>query len=162
MPDARAPLVYLIDTSVLVNVQDAHGDSEDIWERIIAEILGSRLKSVRQVMDELKNRFPKIHERIKPYQKFFLVEDGLLYSASVIAELRIIQEQHPGLYRPTGNNNSADPFLIAVAKQMGVTVVTDEKRQGPKHKHKIPWVCTQRNVGSIDGLSYLISIGCDL
>lgn len=114
---AEETVKCLIDTSVLANIQDEHKDSEEIWELLISEITRGRLKTVRHVMDELERRFPKIYSRLHPHRETFLIPDDMLYSASVVAEVRTIQQHHPQLYRPMGGSNSADPFLIAVAKE---------------------------------------------
>ena len=162
MPDSDDPIRFLVDTSVLVNIQDVHNDSAEIWGRVITEILEGRLKTVRHVMEELERRWKPIFDRLSPYWDDFVVPDATLFSDTVIAEVRILQQQHAGLYRPMSAGNPADAFLIAVAKDMGGIVVTDEKRAGPGYRSKIPWVCTQRNVGSIDGIGYLRSVGCNV
>jgi hypothetical protein len=157
-PDVKC----LIDTSVLVNIQDIHGDSAAIWAAVVQQILSGRLKTVRQVMGELQTRFPTIHQRLKPHEEDFIIPDAEMYTAGVVAEVRIIHRDHPKLYRFMGGANPADPLLIAVAKEIGAIVVTDERTAGPKHKERIPWVCRQRNVGSMDGTTYLRSIGCNV
>ena len=54
------------------------------------------------------------------------MSDALTYSPGAVAELRAILAQHQGLYNPIGGTNSADPFLISVAKELNAVVVTDE------------------------------------
>ena len=150
----------MIDTCSLVNIRDVHKDSEIIWKAIFAEIEAGRLKTVRHVSDELERRFPDVFKRIEPFKKTFLIPDVELYSAEVIAEIRDIQTHHPGLINPLRGANSADPFLIAASKFRSAVLVTDEKPNGPKHKYKIPYVCTNRNVGWTSGVLYLKGLGC--
>jgi hypothetical protein len=152
--------LHVIDTCVLVNIRDIHKDSSKIWDAVIAEIECGRLKSVRHVLEELERRWPDIYKRLKPLKKTILVSDGDLYSADVIAEIREIQKHHPNLINPLSGGNPADPFLIGVAKLKLAVVVTDEKSKGPGHKSRIPFVCTNRNVGWIDGNGYWKGLGC--
>jgi len=158
----RSKLEYLVDTSVLVNIRDEHGDSKEIWLAVTNAIVAGRLRTIRQVWDELESRFPQIAERLKGYKKQFVLSDDVTYSAGVIAEVRQLNQNHRRLWNPVGGRNPADPMLIAVAKDLSVIVVTDEKRQGPGFQRRIPNVCTQRNVGCTDRLDFLRKIGCDL
>ncbi len=148
----------LIDTCALVNFAAQFGDSDNFWPSIIKEITEGRLKTVRQVWDELKSQFPKVHARVKLYRKEFVISDALLYDAMAVAEVRIIQEQH-NLINQLGTGNPADPFVIAGAKVIGASVVTDEKATGKRHKSKIPYVCKARNVDCISGKQYLEELG---
>jgi hypothetical protein len=152
--------LHIVDTCVLVYVRDVHKDSAKVWDALIAEIEADRLKSVRHVTDELERRFPQIYRRIKPYKKALLVSDADLYAADVIVEIREIQRRHPGLINALDGGNPADPFLIAVAKSHSAIVVTDEKSKGPKYQSRIPFVCTNRNVGWLHGDGYLKGLGC--
>lgn len=158
---SNSPL-FLIDTCTLVNIRDLHDDSDTVWDAIRAEIKDDRLKSVRQVTEELAHRFPKVYRRVKDLRKQLLVPDADLYTGEVIAEVRAIHQHHPTLYDRLGGGNPADPMLIAVAKTKLGIVVTDEKMIGPGYKSRIPYVCTSRNVGCTSRLPYLKQIGLDV
>jgi hypothetical protein len=152
--------LHLIDTCVLVNIRDVHKNSSKVWDALACQIEQENLKSVRHVLDELERRWPDIYKNIKPFKKTILIPDGDLYAAEVISEIREIQKHHPSLINPLSGGNPADPFLISVAKSKSAIVITDEKSKGPGHKSKIPHVCTNRNVGWIDGNGYWKSLGC--
>ena len=153
---------YLVDTCVWVNIRDVHQDSEKIWSQVLLVVELDRIKTVRQVFEELENRFPDVHARLKPYRSQVLVPDGILYGADAIAEMRAIQKHHPKLIDPLGGGNPADPFLIAAGKVTGGIVVTDERSAGKGHKDKIPYVCTQRNVGWANRLNFFEALGIGL
>lgn len=157
-----SPTIYLIDTCVLVNIRDVHSDSEEIWVKVRGEITSGRLKTVRHCFDELKRRFPPVFARLKDLRKDFLIADADIYTADVVSEIRAIHVAHPGLYDQLGTGNPADPFLIAAAKFKSGIVVTDEKSAGAGYKSRIPYVCTNRNVGWSAGVAYLRSIGCNV
>lgn len=160
MPD-RGSALYLIDTCVLVNFRDMHGDSQNLWDQFGLLIDIGMVKTVRQVWDELERRFPDIHDRLKPRRKTFLIPDGTTYSADVVSEVRAIRGLHPGLYDPLGAGNPADPFLVAVGRIESAIVVTDERQMGKRHKQKIPFVCAQRNVGWMDRLGFFQALGIE-
>jgi hypothetical protein len=111
------------------------------------------------VLTELEERFFPIYRRLKDLKWQFLVPDSTLYALDVVAEVRAIHRDHPTLYDVLGIGNPADPLLIGVAKNCNGIVVTDEKSSGKRHKSKIPFVCTGRNVGWSSGPNYLRSIG---
>jgi hypothetical protein len=46
MAESRPKLEYLIDTSVLVNIRDEHGDSKAIWVKVTNAIMVGRLKTI--------------------------------------------------------------------------------------------------------------------
>lgn len=150
---------YLLDTCVLVNIRDVHGDSDAIWEALEREIEDGAARTVRHVMDELQKRFPDIYARLKPIKRKFIVSNETLYSEEVSAEIAEIRQQHPKLYDAEGAGNPADPFLIGCAKAMDGIVVTDERTSGKKHKEKIPHVCRSRNVGCANREDFLRAIG---
>lgn len=151
--------LHLIDTSVLVNFEAQFGDSDNAWGTLIDEIVGGRLKTVRQVWDEIERRWPKIHARLKLHRKQFLVSDADLYSLVGVAEVRAIQQHHGKLINELGSGNPADPLLIAGAKVLAATVVTDERVAGKRHKFKIPFVCRARGVACKCGADYLKELG---
>jgi hypothetical protein len=162
MAASKSRLEFLIDTSALVNIRDEHGDSQDIWVRVTNAVIAGRLKTVRQVWEELERRFPDVADRLKAYKKAFIVTDDVTYSDAVITEVRDLNRNHRKLWNPVGGQNPADPILIAVAKDLNVVVVTDEKRSGKGFQRRIPYVCVQRNVGCTDRLDFLRKIGCDV
>jgi hypothetical protein len=162
MPESKTKIEYLVDTSVLVNIRDIHGDSKDIWRAITNGIVAGRVRTIRQVWEELESRFSDISLRLKGYKREFVLSDDQTYTVGVITEVRALNQNHRKLWNPVGGRNPADPFLIAVSKELNAVVVTDEKRQGPGFQRRIPYVCAQRNVGCTDRIDFLRKIGCDI
>ena len=150
---------YLVDTCVWVNIRDEHGDSQEIWDVCFTLIEADRVKTVRPVYEELERRFPDVHARLKPFRSQLIVPDAIMFHPDAVAEMRAVHAQHPKLYDALGTRNPADPFLISTAKQMNAIVVTDERAAGKAHKTKIPYVCTQRNVGWVDRLGFFKAAG---
>jgi hypothetical protein len=68
----------------------------------------------------------------------------------VIAVVVQISGRHPGWVKET--RNAADPFIIAAAKTLGATVVTNERSRGPATVDanlKIPQVAAELSVPTI-------------
>lgn len=158
MPEPGDP-IYLVDTCVWVNVRDVDGDSEEIWGRLFLLIEAGRVKTVRQVMVELERRWPDVYARLKPFKRKLVVSDAITYTADVAAEVRAVHAQHPGLYDQLGLGNPADPWLVAIGKTQSAVVVTDERSTGKQYQRKIPYVCTQRNVGWINRPGFYAALG---
>jgi hypothetical protein len=47
------------------------------------------------------------------------------------------------------NRNRADPFVIALARMRGATVVTGEGSDGTANRPKIPFVCEQLGINCV-------------
>lgn len=71
-------------------------------------------------------------------------------SVPVQQEVRAILATHRGLVEGGTKKNSADPFVIALAKQEHCKVVTEEVRTRNEKAPKIPDVCDAYQVECID------------
>lgn len=162
MPGRKHKIEYLVDTSVLVNVRDVHADSAEVWLAITNGIVAGRVRTIRHVWDELDSRFSDIAHRLKGYKKQFVLADDQTYTEGVVAEIRHLNQYHRGLWKALGGRNPADPFLVAVAKDLNVIVVTDERRKGAGFQKRIPYVCAQRNIGCTDRIDFLRKLGCNV
>ena len=65
-----------------------------------------------------------------------------------------IQNKFPGLVKESRGRSLADPFVIALAKKEKATVVTLEDF-GTESKPKIPFVCNELKVKSINLFSFI-------
>lgn len=112
--------------------------------------------TVEQVYDELR-RWPEIQGRFTPVKKQFLIEQ---YTPEISALVGQIAEDFEFLFDLTGTRNPdpADPWLIASAKILGWTLVTDERKTSTK---KIPYVCRQQSlqVRCISGPEFYKEVG---
>lgn len=149
---------YLLDTDVLGHIQD-HTDSTRIFDEIIEGIHAGKVKTVRQVLDELR-RFPEAYKKLSPVRAKFEIAPPLQFCEEVSEVIEKVNELAPGLYEPFGGKNPdpADPWLIAVAKVHGLTLVTDENRYSPK---RIPMVCDLPEIKCecITGPHFLVETG---
>lgn len=149
-------MTYLIDTDALAHIGERQ-DADAILHGIESEIESNRLKTVEQVLDELR-RWPLIQNRLNAKKRQFLIRNQ--YRPSIVTVAGQISDDFEFLYDMSGSRNPdpADPWLIASAKVLGFCVVTDERQQSTK---KIPYVCRQQSlqVRCINGLTFLGEAG---
>lgn len=149
---------YLIDTDVLVRIRQ-RPESESIYKEVIEASNSGRVKTVRQVFDELK-RFKSVHSTLSPHRSKMLVKAEEQLCQEVQSVIEILGNSAPWLWEQTGGKNPdpADPWLIGVATVHSYTVVTNE---GQQKMQRIPAACRQTGVGCrcISGPHFLLEIG---
>lgn len=149
---------YLLDTDVLGHIQD-HPDSNRIYDEIIVGVVEGKVRTVRQVIGELR-KFPEAYSKLFPFHTKFEIEASKQLCVQVSEIIDIIGNTAPGLYEQLGGKNPdpADPWLIAVAKVHGFTLVTDENPYSPK---RIPMVCDHDGLKChcISGPHFLVETG---
>lgn len=149
---------FLVDSDVLGHVQE-RSDHDSIYEGIIEGIQQGKVKTVRQVLGELK-RFKIAFGKLNPHKTMFEVAPALQYCKDVSDTIEVITNTVGDLFQQLGGKNPdpADPWLIAVAKVHGFTLVTDEYPYSPK---RIPGVCKLGaiNCPCIRGPQFLVETG---
>ena len=99
----------------------------------------------REVFDELKRIEDDLSKWAKKHQKMFIELDE-----EQLHEIIKILEKFPNLIDPSKTIPEADPFIIALAKGRGWTVVTSEQhRTSSDARPKIPDVCDYYDVKCI-------------
>lgn len=139
MPDGSP--TYVIDTSALGHI-DGRPDANAVWATVTRLIEEGRLKTVEQVMTELGNVDPNSHARLADYRTKIVER----ITPELFSEAGRISETYRRMSRPWHRNDSADPWLVALAKLKGYTVVADERRR----RQRIPVVCNHEGVVCFD------------
>ena len=137
---------YSVDTSALMNGWTKHYPPdvfETVWERIAGLIEEGRFLAPDEVLRELEKQEDDLHKWAKARSKMFLpLEQAIQQRAGAIAN------QFKSLVQTkTVMGGSADPFVIALAVERNLIVVTDEQRR-PKNP-RIPDVCDALGVRCI-------------
>ena len=86
-----------------------------------------------------KQRSEELHGWLKPREAMFVTPDE-----TVQAQVNHIVNTYTGLLSAGKEKFQADPFVIALAKVNGYTVITEET--GPASLAKIPGVCNAMQV----------------
>ena len=84
-----------------------------------------------------------------PRKEYFLPSD-----IPIQQEVRAILSTHRGLVEGGSKKNSADPFVVALAKQEKCKVVTEEVRTRNAKSPKIPDVCDAYQIECVDFVGF--------
>ncbi len=152
---------YIIDSNALINLK-GKANIESIWPEVVRLIENDRLKTVAEVICELKN-WPGVFALIRPHQSKLKIGSNTEYAPGVTGWFKGIELLSPGLidYAAVGDCEPADPWLIAVALEYGYTVVTNEKRKGSGCHNRIPYALEQLGGRSLDLRSFLSEVGIE-
>lgn len=149
---------YVVDTDVLITLMIYHPQDksayEAIWDEIETLIKQKEIFSTIVVYHEIIKYLGK-NDQLKKWaishkKRFFIPLDRETWRLA-----QDIMKKFPDLLNKkklqTGEPD-ADPFLIALAKSEGATIITQERKDLP---HKIPMVASYYSVRSIDLYEFL-------
>ncbi len=144
---------YVVDNNVLITLMAHHPKDrpayQAIWDEIESLIKQKRIFSTMVVYEEIMRYLGK-DDRLKKWaishkKRFFVSPDGETWRLA-----QGIATKFPDLLDKkklqTGEPD-ADPFLIALAKSEGSTIITQEKKELP---NRIPVVASHYRVRCID------------
>jgi hypothetical protein len=135
--------IYCIDTSALIAAwyeRYKPNRFPKLWDELDQLIMDSRMVSSSLVLRECsKQRTEELHGWLKPREVMFHAPDE-----TVQGQVDFIVNTYTGLISAGKEKFQADPFVIALAKVNGYTVVTEET--GPASLAKIPGVCAVMKV----------------
>src|SRR6266478_1733998 len=139
--------MYSIDTSAILEgwvrsyPPDVFGS---LWAKLKGRGNGGTLFTPDEVIEELHKKEDGAWKWAKAELKVHVMDAEI---QSVVAE---ILAAHRRLVDERRNRSKGDPFVIALAKMKGLTVVTGEKGSGNLQKPKIPDVCGALNIKCIN------------
>lgn len=152
---AQWAVAYLIDCDAIAHL-DGVAHCSAVLNGLKGLVAAGTLKTVEQVYDELR-RWPHIQSEFKPIKRQFLVDQ---YTLEIAAMAGQIADDFEFLIDLAGSRNPdpADPWLIAAAKVLGWTVITDERKASTR---RIPYVCRQQSiqVRCINGPEFFAEVG---
>jgi predicted nucleic acid-binding protein len=144
---------YVVDTNVLITLMVHHPQDKPtyqaIWDEIESLIKQENIFSTMVVYDEIMRYLGK-DDRLKKWAKSHKKRFFIPTSPEVFIIAQDVAKNYPDLLDKkklqTGEPD-ADPFLIALAKSEGATVITQERKDLP---NRIPMVASHYRVKSID------------
>lgn len=143
---------YSIDTSAILDGYIRYYPPDvfpKLWKQFETIIQEGLVRATELVLHELERKDDAVLSWAKSQEQLFLQVDNKIQHHVIN-----IMNKYPRLISEGGNANSADPFVIALAKQYSLTVITAEI-EGSEKKPKIPYICKQENIGCIDLLSFI-------
>ena len=148
---------YSIDTSSLIWAWRFAYPRErfpSVWAQIENLIRKGDLKASPLVLEELKRQEDDLQAWAAAKAEMFVDLDEPQQE-----EVRAIMAAHQGIAQPAEDRVNADPFVIALARCQGLTVVSEERRSGNPNTPKIPNVCAARGVQCVNLLGMMGDLG---
>ena len=132
-------MAYCVDTSAILDGWVRYYPRDvfpTLWDKLEEMIAAGRLVAPDEVLRELSKSDDDLHEWARSQDGLFcqLEDDVQIATTEILGAF-------PKLVNNERNRSIADPFVIAVAKVRGFSVVTGEKRTGNSARPKIPDVC---------------------
>lgn len=157
MADGAVGNVYSIDTNSLMDWQ-ARVYPIDVFASLLGR-MGELIESKRLIAADL------VREEAEAVGTAGLIEwvhaNGGMFvpTGDLLADSLTIQNQFTGLRDPKAEYEEADPYVIALAKQTGGIVVTQEtpaaEKNRPRRTHFIPDVCRELGIPCISLLGLM-------
>ncbi|PZA13218.1 DUF4411 domain-containing protein [Rhodopseudomonas palustris] len=141
-----AGTIYCIDTSALIAAwyeRYKPNRFPKLWEQFDQLVASGRLVSSTLVLRECSKRSEELYGWLKLREAMFATPDE-----AVQLQVDHIVNTYTGLVTAGKEKFQADPFVIALAKVYGYTVVTEETGIGSLGK--IPGVCNAMKVDCIN------------
>lgn len=136
-------ITYSFDTSSIIEARVRAYPPDvfaSLWNNMSDLIRLKRIACAEEVLRELAAKTDELHRWAKDQEGLFVELD-----APQLNEVALIVKQFPTFANPNAAKNRADPFVIALARVKGYTVVTEERRGSTDHP-RIPRVCDHFNV----------------
>lgn len=136
---------YSLDASILIEGWRRQFPPDVIpglWDGLDDLIQASDLRATEEVFHELERKDDEVYAWAKERPELFIPIDGSIQT--VVTEILV---QHPTLIDSRRNRSSADPFVIALARQNSCLVLTDERPTGRPNRPHIPDVCSFYGIG---------------
>ncbi len=150
--------MYSFDASSMIHAWDNYPPENEffksLWEWFSEKIQSKEFVISKKAFDEVNHKIPDCGAWLKDnnIKTYDLTSKSLLIARDIKISLDIVEEKYT---KGVGEN---DLFIIAIAKESGTTLVTEEGRQSMlpalKSNYKIPAVCSMETVG-VDCCSFL-------
>ena len=142
---------YVFESNIFINLQRRQPIDifPSLWNRIGNLMDDGTIISSQEVYDEIMIGGDDLEKWAKARKGCFLPS-----SVPVQQEVRTILLSHRGLIEGGSKKNSADPFVVALAKQEQCKVVTEEVRTRNAKSPKIPDVCDAYQIECIDFIGF--------
>ncbi len=143
--------VYVFDSNVFMDLQRRQPLDlyPSVWERIGALMEEGIIISSREVYEEIQAGNDELAEWVKVRENSFIPSEE-----SIQLIVREILVDYRAMVEGGKKKNTADPFVIAVAKTNHCKVVTSESPAGAQQPPKIPNVCSAMNIECLSFVAF--------
>lgn len=136
---STAIATYCIDTNSIIDARHKLYPPDlfpGLWLKVEGLIMQGRLCAPEEVRRELEKKDDDTKKWARSQGGLF-VQD----SSDLIRETQRIMAQFPHLVNITTGRSAGDPFVVALAKIHGHTLITEERKSGNISHPRIPDVC---------------------
>ena len=129
---------YVFDSNIFIELQRRQPIDvyPTVWAKISELMEAGVIISSQEVYEEILAGNDNLTTWAKQREASFKASDE-----DIQMEVRSILAEHRGLVEGGKKKNNADPFVIALAKVLGCSVVSEEVRTNNQESPKIPDVC---------------------
>lgn len=148
------PVIYCIGTSSILEARIRSYPPAifvQLWGRVEALIAAGRLVAPVEILHELERQDDETKRWARGQSGLFVPLDR-----TQTDEVTRILRSFPLLVDSSRGRSGGDPFVIALAKIRGYTVVTEEKLTRSAKRPRIPDVCLSYNVPCIAFLELVL------
>lgn len=148
---------YSFDTSAIINGRRDLLPPDvfpGVWAEVERLISAGVVRSTDIVRDELRQRDDDQRAWAEAQSDLFIELDSDIQAAATE-----VLRSHPRLTGVGGTRHAADPFVIALARARGGTVVTEEKERGAGRTPHIPDVCRDLDIPFTNLVGFLRTEG---
>jgi hypothetical protein len=150
-------LEYSIDTSSIIEAWHRRYPLDvfpALWDGLDRLISSGRLQASDEVLVELKKKDDDLYHWAKSRPAMFRALDEEIQFAVID-----LLNDFPKLVNTQKGRSQADPFVIALARTQGCTVVTNEVALGSLERPRIPDVCNALRIPCINVLGLIRAEG---
>lgn len=144
------PVGYAPDTCSLLAVDKAvasEAEREQLWESLLGPFFLWRLSIVEAVLEELEEKPDQTEARIRPLRGLpAVISRQQQLGEHGVSSLNNVRLRYPRMSGRRRGRERADAWIVALAKDRGLTVVTEEIRGSSK----IPTACQHYDVECIN------------
>jgi len=144
---------YVFDTNIFINLKNKYPSDISVfvplWEKIETLFDNGIIISSDEVIEEIQKGNDDLESWAKAHDNSFYPSDE-----SIQIIVKEILQKFGALVTKPKKPNSADPFIIALAKQNSCVVVTEEGH-GTEINPTIPYVCNCYGIKCIKLMDFL-------
>lgn len=142
---------YIFDSNVFITLQQRQPLDlyPSVWEKVGKLMEDGIIISSQEVLDEILAGNDELSSWAKKRSEYFIPT-----AEEIQLEVRNILKEHRGLVEGGKKKNTADPFVIAIAKILKASVVTEEGRTNNLNTPKIPDVCSKLTIPCMNFVSF--------
>lgn len=145
-------MAFSLDTSGIIDIWTRHYPPDvfpTIWIKMDAATKSGDIWIIEEVVKELERKEDGAHKWVKERENAIVPIDE-----NVQSHLVQIMQKYGQLVDPRKNKSGGAPWVIALARARGLTVVSGEKPTGSLTRPKIPDVCKDLGVPCVEVIDF--------